>query len=82
MGSLLSKNKKFKYLLCAIDVYIKYAWVKPLKVKKGKTVLNAIVADIIKIIVRFIKQILKDSKKAKRIRNYVLKCNLHLYFFI
>ena len=41
MGSLLSKNKNFKYLLCALDVYTKYAWVKPLKNKKGKTVPNA-----------------------------------------
>ena len=38
----------------------------------------AIFADIIKIITRFIKQILKDSIKAKRIRNYILKLNLYL----
>ena len=36
-----SKNKKIKYLLCAMDVFTKYAWVKLLKDKKGKTVLNA-----------------------------------------
>ena len=41
MESLSSKNKNVKYLLCVIDVFTKYAWVKPLKVKKGKTVLNA-----------------------------------------
>ena len=34
------KNKNAKYLLCIIDVFTKYAWVKPLKDKKGKTVLN------------------------------------------
>ena len=39
--SLSSKNKNIKYLLCAIDVFTKYAWVKLLKDKKGKTVLNA-----------------------------------------
>ena len=38
MGSLSSKNKNAKYLLCSIDVFTKYAWVKPLKYKKGKTV--------------------------------------------
>ena len=27
--------------MCVIDVFIKYAWVKPLKDKKDKTVLNA-----------------------------------------
>ena len=34
MGSLSSKNKYVKYLLCIIDVFIKYAWVKPLKDKE------------------------------------------------
>ena len=41
MESLSAKNKSVKYLLCVIDVFIKYAWVKPLQDKKGKTVLNA-----------------------------------------
>ena len=36
-----SKNKNVKYLLCVIDFFTKYAWVKPLKDKKGKTALNA-----------------------------------------
>ena len=43
MGSFSSKNKIVKYLLCVIDVFTKYAWVKLLKVKKGKTVLNAFI---------------------------------------
>ena len=30
-------------LLCVIGVFTKYAWVKPLKNKKGKTVLNAFI---------------------------------------
>ena len=34
--SLSSKNKNVKYLLCLIDVFAKYAWVKPLKDKKKK----------------------------------------------
>ena len=33
-------------------------------------------ADIIKTGVQFIKTTFRDSKKVKRIRNYVLKCNL------
>ena len=41
MESLSSNNKNVKYLLCVIDVFIKYAWVKPLKDKQGKTVLNS-----------------------------------------
>ena len=39
-------------------------------------------ADIIKIMNIFIKTVFKDSKKVKRIRNYVPKCNLYLYFLI
>ena len=38
-----STNKNVKYLLCVIDVFTKYAWVKPLKDKKGKTVLSAFI---------------------------------------
>ena len=41
--SLSSKNKNVKYLLCVKNDFIKYAWVKPLKDKKGKTVLNAFI---------------------------------------
>ena len=43
MDSLYSKNKNVKYLLCVIDNFTKYAWVKPLKDKKGKTVLNTFI---------------------------------------
>ena len=42
----------------------------------------AIFADIIKIVTMFIKTILKDSRKVKRISNYVSKWNLYLYFLI
>ena len=39
---LLSKyNKGIKYLLCAIDLFSKYAWVVPLKDKKGASIGNA-----------------------------------------
>ena len=41
MESFCLKNKNVKYLLCVIDVFTKFAWVKPLKDEKGKTVLNA-----------------------------------------
>ena len=43
MGSLSSKNENVKYLLCAIDVFTKYAWVQPLKDKNGKTILKAFI---------------------------------------
>ena len=39
---LLSKfNKGFRFLLCVIDIFSKYAWVVPLKDKKGISIFNA-----------------------------------------
>ena len=39
---LISKcNKGIRYLLCVIDLFSKYAWVVPLKDKKGVTIVNA-----------------------------------------
>ena len=38
---LISKfNKGFSFLLCVIDIYSKYAWVVPLKDKKGVSIVN------------------------------------------
>ena len=34
-------NKGIRFLLCIIDIYSKYAWVAPLKDKKGVTIVNA-----------------------------------------
>ena len=51
------------------NLYFKRAWV-------------ALFADITKIVTMFIKTILKDSRKFRRIRNYVSKWNLYLYFLI
>ena len=41
MQSLSKKNKGIKYLLCAIDLFSKYAFVIPLKDKKGISIVNA-----------------------------------------
>ena len=39
---LISKfNKGFRLLLCVIDIFSKYAWVIPLKDKKGISIVNA-----------------------------------------
>ena len=40
MQSLSKYNKGFKYLLCAIDLFSKYAWVIPIKDKKGTSIVN------------------------------------------
>ena len=38
---LISKsNKGFRFLLCVIDIFSKYAWVVPLKDKKSITITN------------------------------------------
>ena len=41
MQSLSKYSKRIKHLLCAIDLFSKYAWVVPLKGKKGMTIVNA-----------------------------------------
>ena len=56
MESLFSKNENAKYLLCVIYFFTKYAWVKPLKDKKVKTVLNA-----------FIKIVNESNRKRKKV---------------
>ena len=39
---LISKfNKGFRFLLCVIDIFSKYAWVIPLKDKKGASIVDA-----------------------------------------
>ena len=38
---LISKfNKAFRFLLCVIDIFSKYAWVFPLKDKKGVSIVD------------------------------------------
>ena len=41
MQSLSKHDKGIKYLLCATDLFSKYAWVVPIKDKKGASIVNA-----------------------------------------
>ena len=41
MQSLGKYNKGIKYLLCAIDLFSKYACIIPIKDKKGTSIVNA-----------------------------------------
>ena len=41
MQSLSKYNTGIKYLLCAIVFFTKYAWVIPVKEKKGTSIVNA-----------------------------------------
>ena len=46
-------NKGFRFLLCVVDTYSKYAWVVPLKDSKGISIINAfqkILNDLIEMI--------------------------------
>ena len=52
-------NKGIRYLLCAIDLFSKYAFVVPLKDKKGTTIANAF------------QSILNNSKKTKKKTNKI-----------
>ena len=56
MQLLRRKNKGIKYLLCVIDLYSKYAFVIPLKDKKGISIVNA-----------FNKIIKKSNRKSNKI---------------
>ena len=42
MESLSKYNKEIKYLLCVIDSFSKFAWVIPIKDKKGTSTVNAL----------------------------------------
>ena len=41
MQSISKFNIEFRFILCVIDLFSKYAWVVPLKDKKGVTIVNA-----------------------------------------
>ena len=54
-------NKGFRFLLCVIDIFSKYAWVVPLKDKKGISIVNAFQ--------KFLKQ---SSRKPSKIYDIVM----------
>ena len=79
MQSLRRYNKGFKYLLCAIDLFSKYAWVIPIKDKKSTSIVNAFKKIILerkpnKIWVdqgsEFYNQSFKDFLKINNIKMY------------
>ena len=41
MQSISKFNKGFRFLSCVIDIFSKYAWVVPLKDKKGVGIVDA-----------------------------------------
>ena len=55
MQSLSKYNKGIKYFLCVIDLFSKYAWVVPIKDKKGTSIVNAF------------KKIISEGRKTNKI---------------
>ena len=56
MSSTSKFNDKYRFLLCIIDIFSKYAWVVPIKDKTGKTLVHAL------------KSLLKSGRKPKRLQ--------------
>ena len=42
MNSLMKYNDQYRYILCVIDVFSKFAWSIPLKNKTAASILNAV----------------------------------------
>ena len=57
MQSLSKYNKGIRFLLCVIDIFSKYAWVVPLKDKKGISIVKAF------------QSILKQSNSKRRVED-------------
>ena len=47
MQSISKLNKRFRFLLCVIDLFSKYVWIVTLKDKKGVTIVNAFQKDLV-----------------------------------
>ena len=58
MQSLSKYNKGIKYLLRAIDLFSKYAWVIPIKDKRGTSIVNVF------------KKIISEKRKPKKVWVY------------
>ena len=76
---LISKfNKVFRFTLCVIDIYGKYAWVIPWKDKKGITITNGF-QKILKESNRKPNKIWIDKvqkKMLQRCKEHIMKGNL------
>ena len=70
MQSLSKYNKGIKYLLCVIDFFTKYAWVIPIKDKKGTSIVYAF------------KKILSDSNRKPNkiwVKDFLKINNIEMY---
>ena len=81
MDKLSKWNKGFKYSLTVIDVFSKFAWVIPLKDKKGSSI-TAAFADIVKKYKRKPKYVWVDQGSEfynKTFKEWLLQNDIELY---
>ena len=67
---LISKiNKEFRFLLCVINIYSKYVWVILLKDKKGTTITELQLRQLLTTIttIAFLKTLKESNHKANKI---------------
>lgn len=79
MQSLMKYNSPYRYLLCVIDVFSKYAWVIPIKDKTGKTLVQSF-SSILKT--RYPKALQTDKGsefKNKEFQHFLKKQDIHFF---
>ncbi|CAF1104621.1 unnamed protein product, partial [Brachionus calyciflorus] len=79
VSNISKENKEYKFLLTVIDVFSKFAWVKPLKNKTSESILQAL-TEIFKS--RKPDKLQTDKGREflnKPVQDFLKKINVHLY---
>lgn len=81
LQSLMKHNDQYRYLLCVIDVFSKFAWVVPIYDKTGRTLIEAF-QSILKTSDRFPKSLQTDKGsefKNKHFQHFLKSKNIHFF---
>ena len=81
LQTLMKDNDQYRYLLCVIDVFSKYAWVIPMYNKTGNTLIQAF-QTILKSSQRFPKSLQTDKGsefKNKDFQSFLKKKKIHFF---
>ena len=62
MQLIIKFNKRFRFLLCVIDIFSKYAWVVSLKGKRGVSIVDAFQKNLKKSNIRKPNKIWVDKR--------------------
>lgn len=77
----LSKyNDGVRFLLFILDVFSRYLWVKPLKDKRGQTILNALRPIITQLKVKKIRSDHGSEFVNKVVQNYLKKRDIYIFY--